>query len=232
MLAQRPTYVIGRIDLAAIVAGIPSDNGVEKIKAIAEIVIKYMGPSSDGQATPFNGVMIASWDTTFNPGICNELINFLTGLNLNVYLELSAPQFLSKQHSTIKVAALSGVMFINGSIMPNGDRRDYFNLLPMTNALEIFTGQSCLREFAVLMCEIVEDDCYPTNAVTKRSFTWCNYYGAITWVGKRCALTNAVQNFPVQKPDGAFEWLKEETVIAVHETWRLNSKVEHFHRFN
>ena len=224
-LPTKPTYVIGRIDIAAITTDIPDDDRIGKVKAITDKIIAHMGPSSDGKPTPFNGVLIANWDCTITPGICNEIIGFLAGLNLNVYNEITAPRFMDKLNSALKIESLSGVVFINGSIMPNGERRDFFNLLSMKTALETATGQSCLREFAVLMCELIEDEYTPTTAVIKRSFTWCNYYGAIAWIGRRAALKDPAQNVCVQQPDGAFEFLKRERVIDVHEIWRFNSKV-------
>jgi hypothetical protein len=117
------------------------------------------------------------------------------------------------------------MVFLNGSILANGDRRDYFDLLPMKRALEIVTAQSCLREFSVLMCELVDDDAKLTNAVVKRSFTWCSYYGAVAWIGRKSALTNASRNISVRAPDGGFDWMKREKVVDIHDTWRLNSKV-------
>lgn len=224
-LSAKPTYVIGRIDFAALTTGIPDNDRVGKVKIITDKIIAHMGPSSDSKTTPFNGVLIANWDSTITPGICNEIIGFLSGLNLNVYTEICAPRFMDKVNSAVKIESLSGVVFINGSIMPNGERRDFFNLLSMKPALETANGQSCLREFAVLMCEIVEDEYTPTNAVIKRSFTWCNFYGAIAWIGRRAALKDPKENFFVQNPDGAFEFLKREPVMEVHETWRFNSKV-------
>ena len=131
---------------------------------------------------------------------------------------------MDKLNSAIEIDSLSGVLFINATIMPDGDRRDFFNLLSMKTALETVAGQSCLREFAFLTCEIVDDEYALTNAILERSFKWCKFYGATSWIGPRAALINASQNFPVQQPNGAFEWLKREAVINIHEIWRFNSK--------
>jgi hypothetical protein len=223
-LQQLPTYVIGRIDFGAIAGRCPEDDRLGKVKSIISTIMKYMKPE-DPKTTPWNGVLIANWDDIITPGICNEIITFLSGLNLNVYIEICAPRFMDEINSTIKAELLSGVVFINGSILPNGERRDFFNLLGMKRALEIVAAQSCLREFAVLMCEIIHDACTPTNAVIKRGFSWCDYYGGIVWIGHQVALTDASKNFFIQKPDGAYDWLKREAVIDVQEVWRLNKKV-------
>ena len=130
---------------------------VKKVEAITNIVIKTMAPTREGLSV-YNGVVIANWDQAITPGICNEIIGFLNGLNLNVYNEIAAPRFMDSHNSNIDVNQLAGMVFLNGSILTNGNRRDYFDLLPMKPALEIVTAQSCLREFAVVMYEVVEDD--------------------------------------------------------------------------
>jgi hypothetical protein len=117
------------------------------------------------------------------------------------------------------------VVFINGSILPNGERRDFFNLMSMQRALEIVFAQSCLREFAVLMCEIIDDECTATNAVIKRSFSWTSFYTAIPWIGHRASLTDAAKHEFIQPPDGAFDFLKRADVIDIQESWRFNAKV-------
>ena len=216
-----PKYIIGRIDIGALTTGLPESERIAKVKIILEAIISTMSPVDE--KSPFNGVLLANWDTSITPGICNEIIQFLVGLNLNVYNEIVAPRFMDKVNAALKIELLSGVIFMNGAIMPNGERRDYFNMICMKPALEIVMAQSCLRDFAVLMCELVDEE--PTNAVVKRTFKWCSFYGAVAWIGTRAALEDAERNVPVKQPEGAFEWLKQETVMEIHETWRMNSKV-------
>jgi hypothetical protein len=218
-----PRYVIGRIDVGALTTGLSEADRVPKVKAILDMVLSTMAPIN--QESAYNGVMLANWDSSITPGICNEIVNFLLGLNLNVYNEIVAPRFMDKVNSAMKIELLSGVIFMNAAILPNGERRDYFNMICMKPALEIVMAQSCLRDsFAVLMCELVDE--FPTNAVIKRTFKWCSFYGAVAWIGTREALIDADKNVPVKKPDGAFEWLKQENVMEIHETWRMNSKVQ------
>ena len=224
-LSNRPTYIIGRIDVATLTADVPLNDRVAKVKVITDMIAKHMGPKENGGETPFNGVLIAKWDATITPGICNEIIGYLHGLNLNVYNEITAPVFMDKRNAALNLELLAGVVFINAAIMPNGERRDYFNMLSMKTALEIVTAQSCIREFSMLMCEIVDDECPLSNAVVKRTFKWCKFYGAVPWIGYKAALKDAKRNVVVQQPPGAFEWLKRNSVIDVHEIWRFNSKV-------
>src|SRR5271154_4671132 len=224
-LSERPTYVIGRIDVGALTAGVLQSDRIGKVKVITDMIAKHVGPKEDGRDTPFNGLLIANWDAAVTPGICNEILGYLHGLNLNVYNEITAPAFMDQRNAALNLELLAGVVFINAAIMPNGERRDYFNMLSMKTALEIVTAQSCIREFAVLMCEIVDDESTLMNAVVKRTFKWCRFYGAVAWIGFRAALKDATQNTVVKEPNAAFEWLKRHSVLDIHEIWRTNSKV-------
>jgi hypothetical protein len=222
-LSERPRHVIGRFSFAALTEGIADDDRVEKIRRITDAV-ERMGPSSEGSV--FNGVLIADWDSTITPGICNEIIAFLNSLNLHVFLEVAGPRFLDKVTSAIQCTALAGTVFMNGSLLPDGERRDYFDLIPMRRALETMTGQSILRDFPIFFCEILENDKTPTTATLKRTWKWNKYYGAIAWIGSRDALTDASKNIPVGEPDGGFDWLKRDDVVEVQEAWRFNTKVD------
>ena len=222
-LTNRPRFVVGRTDVATLTEGLDEADRVEKVEAILTTIIQNLGPR-DGHHI-YNGVLIANWDERITPGIYNEIIAFLNALNLNVYNELVAPRFLDSINSNINVENLAGMVFLNGSIMMNGEHRDYFNLLPMKRALEIVTAQSCVREFAVVMCEVVEDDACLTNAVVRRSFNWCSYYGAVPWIGRKAALKDATINRTTRPPGSGFDWLKREKILGIHEKWRLNSKV-------
>jgi hypothetical protein len=219
LLVTRPTYSIGRIEIGGLVKGI-SDR-VGKVRCVIDNVVKNMRPING--ISIYNGLLIADWEEAISLDICNELITFFSGLNLNVFVEITAPKY-----TVPATTELSGMVFVNGSVMPNGERRDYFELLPMRKALDSATGQACLREFTILMCDIVEDEAVISNAVVRRSFTWCGYYGAIPWIGKRSTLTDASRNFLVESPDSAFAFLKKDLIVDVHSTWRLNSTVNRF----
>jgi hypothetical protein len=221
-LVIRPRYIIARLDIGKILEGVV-DERVAKAEAILK-ELQRLQPALETTWSPYGGILLANWDSSISPETINELITFLNSVNLNVYNEIAAPRYLDKSN-TISFSLLAGVIFVNGSILQNGSRRDYMQLLQMKPALEAATGQSCLREFSILMYEPVDDDAELSNAVVKRSFTWCSYYGALPWVGRISAIADAKKNIPMQAPDGAFDWIKKDKVVAIHETWRNNSKV-------
>ena len=214
----RPQYAVGRVDIGQLLNNKGVNDGVGKLKTITNAMIRHMRPVNGISA--YNGVLIANWEKSIPPEVCNQFIGFCSSLNLNVYAETVGPTY-----TVPATAELSGMIFVNGSILSNGQRRDYFDLLPMKKALDAATGQACLREFTILMCDIVEDGAMLSNAVIRRSFTWCGYYGAIPWVGRRSTLTDASKNFVVDSPDSAFAFLKRDRVVDIHAAWRLNSTV-------
>lgn len=220
-LETTPAFVIGRIDVATMLTATVETDKISRSKVIVDLILQHVHTVE----SPYNGILLANWDEMIPTETLNELIAFLNILNMNVYNEITGPRWMDSQNSSIAIDQLAGVVFINGAITRFGGRRDYMELIPMKKALEAATGQSCLREFAIGMCDIVDDDAVLPNAVVKRSFTWCGYYGAIPWVGRTAALTDATQNHAVICPDGAFDWLKRDKVVDIHEVWRLNCSV-------
>lgn len=219
-LASPPRYKLARMDFSKILQGVV-DEKVAKVRATLK-EIQRLHPSKS--TTPYNGVVLANWELSMSPETTNEIITFLNSLNLNVYIEIKGPRYLGDSNAD-SFSLLAGVIFVNGAILHNGSRRDYMQFLPMKPALEAATGQSCLREFCIMMYEVVDDDAEMSNAVIKRAFTWCSYYGAIPWIGRLSEVTDAEKNRPMECPDGAFEWLKKDRVVAIHDIWRTNSKV-------
>ena len=220
-LEKTPTFVIGRVDVATMLIGTTETDKISRSKVIVDMILNDIHTVE----SPYNGVLLANWDDSIPTETLNELITCLNVLNLNVYNEITGPRWMDSQNSSIAIDQLAGVVFVNGATTRTGERRDYFQLIPMKKALEAATGQSCLREFAIGMCDIVDDDAILPNAVVKRSFTWCGYYGAIPWVGRTAALTDPTKNHAVICPDGAFDWLKRDKVVDIHEAWRLNFRV-------
>lgn len=221
-LNDPPTFVVGRIDLKAAISELSRPNDVEKIKAIVNVVIELMGPRENIVA--YNGILITNWEGIVEDKIFSELIKFLDSLSLNVYMEVAPPMFIST--ASFPVSHLAGIVFVNGSIMSNGERRDYPNFIGMKKALDIATKESFFRDFTIMMCEIIDDDAALTNAVLTRSFKWCAYLGALVWIGRHSALSDASKWAPVPSPDSAFSWLKNDRVVEVHDKWRLNCKAK------
>jgi hypothetical protein len=212
----RERDVVGRVDLGRAVE--KSDSEAVSVDKAVNLI------ASTFKDTAFSGVLLAGWEGRFNLFVFKELTEFLTSVGLDVYLETSPPDFLA-DGKFLRMKSVAGVVVRNCTIMPNGEKRDYFQMEKMQKTVKAFVAESCLRDFVVMAWETVDDNAYLANAVIKRSMQWTNFYSAISWIGSNSALTDASINVPVSEPLGAFEWLKENKVMKIHDTWRANSKI-------
>ncbi|KAH0537525.1 hypothetical protein FGG08_005700 [Glutinoglossum americanum] len=224
-------YILGRLDVEAVVQ--PDHHSgdaaiIRSLGVVAHILMTSFKRPQDEQSR-FTGVLLAGWQTHFPPVVCGELVKSMSSLGLDVYLEISPPTFLTgSYYRGINMDHLRGMVCRNGTILPGGEKRDFFQMADMQTAMRAAVAQSCLRSFVVMMWETVDDDVELSHAVAKRSFAWCHFYSAISWIGSRAALTDAkvaTTEIMAEEPLGAFAWLKNDEVMKAHEIWRSNEKI-------
>ena len=174
--------------------------------------------SLNGSSNGFTGVLLAAWDA-FPVPVLLELSYVITTLNLDVYLETSAPEFL-RDTKVLASEAITGLVIRNGLLLPNGERRDCFDMEKFRPTVKGFVSQACLRDFTVLMWETLDNDALPSNAVLKRTYKWCSFYNALSWMGSNNALYDDSVDVVEFEPLSAFDWLKESRVVEIHEMWR------------
>lgn len=221
------SHILARLDLGSIVqrdTNIDEPSLLRTVEAVATTALTWLKRSQEHGHSSFTGILLAQWDWAISLAVCNKLVEYLAGLGFDVYLELSAPNFLGEDR-TLKLDSISGLVVRNGSILPNGERRDFFNMAKMRSTIKAMVERSCLGPFNIMMWETVDDEVEMSHAVVRRSLNWCKFYGALAWIGKQSALLDAAMNTAVPEPLGAFDWLKEDNTIRLHETWRLNPKV-------
>jgi hypothetical protein len=139
-------------------------------------------------------------------------------------LEIVPPHFLEDMEMP-DLQLFSGVIIRNGTVLPNGEVRDFFQMEKLKSTVREFVGQSCLRPFTVMMWDTVDDRIEVSHAVVKRSYAWCGYHGALVWIGSDASVTNAAANIPVLEPLAAFQWLKDQKVMKIHDAYRTNRLV-------
>ena len=218
----KPRQIVGRIDLAVLLKPPPATQYLEQycISSVDQIlsVILTRFKSLNGSGNGFTGVLLCEWDV-FPVSVLLELCHIITTLDLNVYLEVSPPDFLSSS-KVLASESITGLVVRNGLILPNGERRDCFDMEKFRPTVKAFVSQACLRDFTVLMWETLDDDVSPSSAVLKRTYKWCNFYSAVPWVGSRSALFDDSLDVVEVEPLSAFDWLKETKVVELHEMWR------------
>lgn len=206
-------HVLGRLELDKIIS-----TNISTLAAIEKIENSL---STNFNNTNFSGVLFANWENVFTPPVLKKLVEAIGSLGLSVYLETAPPDFLT-DGKVLQSPAVAGLVIKNASVLPRGEKRDYFQMLKMKPTIKAFVSEACMRDFVVLAWETVDDDVELANAVVRRSMQWCNFYSALTWIGTGSALEDATLNIKTLEPLPAFGWLKEANVMNTHDIWRSN----------
>ncbi|KAJ5930600.1 Glycosyl transferase family 1 [Penicillium verhagenii] len=207
------TYVLGRLDFAQLFSH--QDDATVMIEKLRTVL------NSKFTNTSFAGVLFSNWEGVFPLFTEKKLFQIIDRLGLAVYLETQAPGFL-KNRNFLQNEAVSGLVIRNASILPQGEKRDYFQMTELQPTIKACVSEACTRNFVVLVWETVSDDAVLSNAVVRRSLQWSNFYSAISWIGSESALQNSESNVPIVEPLSAFGWLKEPDIMKAHEVWRSN----------
>ncbi|KAL4897630.1 hypothetical protein BDV59DRAFT_47253 [Aspergillus ambiguus] len=213
----RGKQLLGRIDFDCLIS--KKDSTLMAIEKLDNILTEAF----DGSL--LSGILLVNWEDKFTSPVRGKLFQALRQLGLALYLETAPPEFL-KDHKAFQTDAISGVVIRNASILPEGQKRDYFQMQQMQPTIKAFVSESCMRDFVVLAWETIEDDVALSNAVVQRSLQWCNFYSAIPWIGRRSALENATLNVKVIEPLSSFGWLKDADIMKAHDRWRSNMHIK------
>ncbi|KAJ5922453.1 hypothetical protein N7516_010156 [Penicillium verrucosum] len=210
------SQVLGRVDLGKVLP--PKASALTVIEKIEELL------ASGFHDTSFSGVLLANWEDVLRPTARGKLIEAISSLGLAVYLESEPPHFL-KDRKAVQSDAVAGLVIRNASIMPQGEKRDYFQMAELQSTIKAFVSESCMRDFVVMAWETVDDNVTVPNAIIRRSIQWCGFYSAITWIGPEAALHDADLNVTTLEPLPAFGWLKEAEMMKAHDIWRANLNI-------
>ncbi|KAJ5110966.1 hypothetical protein N7532_001501 [Penicillium argentinense] len=219
VLCNSHNQVLGRVDISKVVS--VKESALSAIETLEEII------ANNFSNTGYSGILFANWEDHFTPAVQKSFFEVVKGLGLEVFLETGSPVFL-KNRKALQTSAVSGLVVRNISIMPSGEKRDYFQMAKLQSTIKAFVSESCMRDFVVLAWETVKDDVVISNAVVRRSLQWCNFYSTIAWIGSEAALEDADLNTPTIEPLPAFGWLKDADVMKTHDTWRSNLQISPF----
>jgi hypothetical protein len=226
----KSSHIVSRVEVASVVQCNNNSDAADIIQSIGTLA-QYLSThlKRKNHDSPFTGILLSEWKASFSPVICNEIVKFINKLGLDVYLEVSGPDFLNaKECRQLNMERIKGIICRNGSILEDGDRRNCYQMNNMQPILRAVAAQACVREITLMMWEIIHDEVKLDLAVAKRSFVWYRYFSAISWIGPRAALNDAKVAYTrtiADEPLGALMWLKNDKIIDVQEVWRLNDKV-------
>ncbi|KAL1795361.1 hypothetical protein ACET3X_007177 [Alternaria dauci] len=212
-------HIIARLDLAQIITfATTSELDMARAVYVLSWTLQRTIRQPD-QRRYFTGVLVSGWRDRIAVPLLNGLTKLLIAYGLEVYLEVEAPEFLDSIEK-LDVGLFAGFVVRNGTIMLNGERRDFFNMDKMKTTTKSFVSQACQRPFLTMMWDTVEDDANLSHAVVRRAHMWCSYHGAIPYFPRRRALRTIDAIVHCQEPLAAFQWLKQRRVMDVHEKYR------------
>lgn len=217
--------IVGRLDVQQLLNSETLATEAQMIRSLERILVSidnlFQHP---GSQKAFTGLLISGWHNLLPMSMLDALAKHLSDLGLGVYLEIVPPHFLEGSRLP-DMSCLAGIIVKNGTILPNGEVRDYFQMEQMKSTTKAFVSQSCLRPFTVMMWDTVGDRIELSHAIVKRSYMWCGYHGALVWIGPETSLTNPECNVPVPEPLAAFQWLKDGKVMKIHDVYRSSRQV-------
>ncbi|CAG8982809.1 hypothetical protein HYALB_00001090 [Hymenoscyphus albidus] len=217
-----PPQALARIDVESMAIGGPENTIVSVTVWLIRLMEACKVASSHRNIV--TGVLIANWDEYLSIPLITHFIYLLHSLGLSVYLEVSAPLFLSDP-GIAELDEIRGLVIRNGTISKFGEERDAFQMAQMRPTIKAFVSQACLRSFVVMLWETIDDNVIPSNAIVKRCYQWSRFYSALPWIGSAAALTSAELSIHQTEPLGAFDWLKELKVMKIHDKWRSNQLI-------
>jgi hypothetical protein len=160
-----PRQILARLDPETLVTSTAQELIVVASKWAVNLL--QITHTTSSQSCIFTGIVVSNWEKIFSVSVLTEYIIFLESLGLCVYLEVTAPQFLSEP-TLAELEAVTGLLIRNGTISANGEERDAFQMAAdMRPTIKAFVSQSCLRSFVILLWETLEDDAKPANAIIK-----------------------------------------------------------------
>ncbi|CAN9375743.1 unnamed protein product [Alternaria alternata] len=157
-------YIIARLDLAQIITfATTSELDMARAVYVLSWTIQRTLRQPD-QRRYFTGVLVSGWRERIAVPLLNGLTKLLIAYGLDVYLEVEAPEFLDSIEK-LDVGLFAGFVVRNGTIMLNGERRDFFDMDKMKTTTKSFVSQACQRPFLTMMWDTIEDDASLSHAV-------------------------------------------------------------------
>ncbi|KAJ0374229.1 hypothetical protein COL922a_014231 [Colletotrichum nupharicola] len=149
------TQLLGRLDLED--ASSQQDPILATIEKIEYAVTQLFDYSA------FTGILLANWEEKLGSECWRLVIKALRQTGLSVFLETAPPDF-HKDRNALQPDSISGLVIRNASILPNGKKRDYFQLENVRPTIKAFVSEACMRDFVVVAWETIDDDASLSNA--------------------------------------------------------------------
>ncbi|KAI1843142.1 hypothetical protein JX266_010669 [Neoarthrinium moseri] len=223
--------ILARLDVCKFISSnsiVSHDDVVQSLENLTQTFETLLG-NAQGGATPFTGILLTNFRSYYQPAIINELAKYVRYLGRELWLELSYPNYLTKAEAQeINMSFVRGLVYRNGTIRPDGDRQNYFQMEPMRAVMRAVAAQCASHGPKLVMWESVDDSDQLQYSVVTRTYNWCTFNSALCWIGHNDALYDAdIANIRTltAKPLGALMWLKDEDNMRAHDAWRENDHI-------
>lgn len=223
---------LGRLDVNSVVAFDSSSGNHDdtRVLSILDSTIATRWRRPQDMVSPFTGILLANWQAEVPSLALNELLKYLKSLRFDVWLEAAPPTYLTPAEcAEIDLSLVRGIVCRNGTIMYDGDRRNYFQMADMRRTQRALAKHMSLGSKTLMMWETIDDAAQLSHSVIKRSYNWCRFNTTVSWIGPEAALTDAdvaARDTVKGEPLGALMWLKSNETMAVHDLWRQNTAIE------
>ncbi|KAK4561665.1 hypothetical protein LTR86_004344 [Recurvomyces mirabilis] len=220
--------IVARLDAATSFPKLELTEPAKALDTLFQTVDAHLRCHAES-ATPFTGVLLANYHHIVQPAIINELVKLLVGLNVDVYLEVSPPDYLTaEQCSGIDVAPLRGIICRNATVRVDGERCDYYQMVGLQRVQRALAKHTSLGGHTLLAWDTLDDEAPLIHAVIKRSFSWCRFNTIPIWIGRQSALLHSEEVFAgtiAEEPIGALMWLQGQERVALQGAWRANERI-------
>ncbi len=156
----RSIHVVARLDIPGIVTpGADLDNEdviIDHLGAVVDIINTRVA-GTDGQCL-FTGLLLAGFAKHFRPAVVNELARLIGDMGLDLWLELSHPEYLTEGEAcSIDMGLIQGLVYRNGMIGPDGGWQSFFQMTAMRTVMRAVAAQRVAHSIPLVMWETVGD---------------------------------------------------------------------------
>lgn len=226
--ALASSHILGRLDVVRLTRSDGSKSTKEVIGAV-DAVSHVLRNVFRHQSARFTGVLLADFTLHFQPLVLNRLVNYIKSLGLDVWLELSYPNYLTLSECIqIDFHRVRGVVFRNATIRTDGLQQNVHQMGALRTAQRGIAKQKVPQGLPMMLWETVDHGAALDYAICQRTFAWCRYNSAIPWIAPSSALYDAdvaLEQAVTSAPLGALMWLKDENNMKAHDFWRLNNDI-------
>jgi hypothetical protein len=154
--ALASSHILGRLDVVRLTRSDGSKSTKEVIGAV-DAVSHVLRNVFHHQSARFTGVLLADFTSHFQPLVLNRLVNYIRSLGLDVWLELSYPNYLTLTECIqIDFHRVRGVVYRNATIRTDGLQQNVHQMEALRTAQRGIAKQKVPQSLPMMLWETVD----------------------------------------------------------------------------